>query len=182
MTKRSIYFVKGYVIVHTKGKNALRFIRLCLNQEYNIWNIVSVLDDEYIFCISLEDIWKVKPYVRKTHVKLWVEERRGVPFVFEKYKNRGVFVASFLLSVIVLFMALQRIWCIEISGASENQAKEMILYLEEQQIELGCNRNKINCNKIEQDFRLDFEEIVWSSVCIDGTTLRISIANKTIEH
>ena len=66
--------IKAYATVRLTGCNIRRFINLCTANHIKIWNLKYVSPKEYEACCSTEDIFLMKPHLKKTHTRLRSEE------------------------------------------------------------------------------------------------------------
>lgn len=69
--------IKAYATVRLTGCNIRRFINLCTANHIKIWNLKYVSPKEYEACCSTEDIFLMKPHLKKTHTRLLVVKRQG---------------------------------------------------------------------------------------------------------
>ena len=69
--------IKAYATVKLTGCNIRRFINLCTANHIKIWNLKYVSPKEYEACCSTEDIFLMKPHLKKTHTRLLVVKRQG---------------------------------------------------------------------------------------------------------
>jgi len=69
--------IKAYATVRLTGCNIRRFINLCTANHIKIWNLKYVSPKEYEACCSTEDIFLMKPHLKKTHTRLLVAKRQG---------------------------------------------------------------------------------------------------------
>ena len=77
--------LRGYVLLSIKSEKAQRFFHLCGFHGLVLWNIDCV-SDQYQAYLSVPDLRNLLPICRKTHTKLHILEKHGLPFFF--YKNR----------------------------------------------------------------------------------------------
>ena len=72
--------IKGYVRICLKDGSPERFLNLCSARGFKIWNIVCRDKGEYEAYMTVADVRRVKPLVRKSGVRLRITGRFGFPF------------------------------------------------------------------------------------------------------
>lgn len=167
-------YIHGYVIVKIYGYSPERFMNLCANRNIYIWNIKR-RHDCYIFSISRKGFIALRPIARKTHCKVKIVKRVGLPFKFNIFRKRKLFLIGVILSIAVLITLSLFVWKIEIVGNYKYTNEEFIKYLSENDIKLGILKNKIDCKELDDKILSDLENIQWASCEIKGTKLIIHI-------
>lgn len=167
-------FAKGFVRVRLSGYAPERFFNLCGNHDILIWNL-EYCEDAYEFCISVEAFRKLKPIVRKTKTKLTILKRYGFPFWIHRYRKRKLFFFGIVLFLGILCILSQFIWNIEINGNSYITDETILAYLKENHLTFGTKKREIDAEKLEEELRIQFDDIIWTSVKIDGTKMTIDL-------
>lgn len=176
---RGIYqFVLGILTISIRGKSIARFLNLCIRSGIVLWKVEYTDSQQLRMCIYLSDLYRLRPFLRKTHVRLQIEKRWGLPFILGKYHSRKVFAGVFLVMVLAVGMLSTKIWRIEIVGNSAIGEDTLLEYLKEQDITYGVSRADIDNDELELSLRQDFENIIWASVYEKGTKLVVSIQEK----
>lgn len=165
---------KGYLIIQIKGISPERFINLCSYRKIYIWNLTRV-NGKYQFNISIKDFKSLKPIIRKTGIVPRIIEKRGLPFFLKKNKKRKAFFLGVLACIILVYIMSLYIWNISFSGGSKYTPETLIKFLDDNNVSAGMKKSKINCQKIEEDIRLEYKDIGWVSAEIKGTRLIIKI-------
>lgn len=167
-------FAKGFVLVRLSGYAPERFFNLCSNHDILIWNLVYT-EDAYEFCISIDAFRELKPIVKKTKTKLVILKRYGFPFWMHRYRKRKLFFGGIVLFFVLLCILSQFIWNIEINGNSYITDETILAYLKEKQMSFGTQKRKIDASKLEEELRIAFDDIIWTSVKINGTKMTIDL-------
>ena len=93
--------IKAYATVRLTGCNIRRFINLCTANHIKIWNLKYVSPKEYEACCSTEDIFLMKPHLKKTHTRLLVAKRQGY-----------FAIKAFLYKIRIITAAITGVFCI----------------------------------------------------------------------
>lgn len=167
-------FLQGYVKIKLSGYAPERFLNLCSNHNILIWNLEYV-EDNYVFCISVQGLKRLKPILKKTRTKFVILERTGLPFVMRRYRKRKLFFAGIALCCGLLYTMSLFVWKIEINGNLHETDSNIIKFLEENQVYHGLLKSKINCEEIEEELRAGYGDIIWASAKLEGTMLIIDV-------
>lgn len=169
-----IKFCQGFVCVKLSGYAPERFFNLCSNHNILIWNL-EYKEDGYEFCISVKAFRELRPILKKTKTRLMIQKRCGFPFWIHRYRKRKIFFFGILLFAGLLFGLSQFIWNIEINGNSYITDETILAYLKENHLTFGTPKKNIDASQLEEDLRIAFDDIIWTSVKIDGTKMTIDL-------
>ena len=86
-------YLKGYVKIRITGYSPERFLNMCCFHGIRIWELKSV-GNAYEMYISLAGFRKLRPFARKTHMRIYVTQRNGFPFFVQSYRHRGALFAG----------------------------------------------------------------------------------------
>ncbi len=133
--------------------------------------------------VLVDDFRCLRPLFRKTKTKALIVSRCGLPFFLYRYRKRKLFAAGILFCIAFLFIMSGFIWEIEIDGNYTQTDDILQSYLSEQAITPGIRKKYIDCEKIEKMLRQTYDDIIWTSVKIDGTSLFIQVKeNQVVEQ
>lgn len=167
-------YIRGYLKVSLTGYAPERFLNLCSNHDILIWNLVPS-EQGYCFYISIAGFRRLRPILRKTKTKIKIEKRVGFPFYLFRYRKRKLFVVGIFLFAGMIFWLSGYIWKIEVQGNSYLSEEVLLTFLEKERCTFGCRKSRIDCEKLEEDLRSQYENVIWASVQIYGTKMTVSI-------
>lgn len=165
----------GYIKVCFFGKDVRRCLNLCVRQDIEIWDVQSPKDDTFVFYLYRSDLYRCKLFLKKTHTKVQVLERYGLPFFSFRYRKRKLFPIAFVVISILVIYYSQFIWKIEVIGNSYLSEDTIIAYLQEKGAGFGDKKNALDCAGLELDLRTDFGQVIWASAYIEGTKLVVEL-------
>lgn len=169
-----IQYMHGYVKVRVEGYSPERFLNLCRHHQIYIWGLTP-RQNAYEMYMTLKGFRKLKPIVRKTHTKVTLVGRRGLPFFAHRYRKRKLFFISFFLCLGLLFFYSSFIWDIHFEGNEKWTNQTLLEFLETKDISPYMPKKNVDCAQIVKDIRKQYNDIVWVSASIDGSRLRIQI-------
>ena len=167
-------FLQGYVRVRLIGYAPERFLNLCSKHNILIWNL-EFKDEAYELCISIKGFRELKPILRKTKTRIFILSRHGLPFYVHRYRKRKIFFLGIALCALGLYVMSLFIWNIEVEGNLHRTDSTIIQFLSENHVYHGSRKSSLDCSKLEELLRSQYDDVIWASVKIQGTRLLIDI-------
>lgn len=176
---RFFRYITGYLQIRVGGFAPERFMNLCSKRNIVLWDIRKD-KTEYFMCIRLHDFYLLKPVVHKTKTRVVVLKRIGLPFFIPLLRQRKIFVAGIVFSL--LFWGLQSffVWDIKVEGNYRITQDQVLTFLQEQGVKCGILKKSLDIEKMEKEIRREFPFITWTSARLDGTKLKISIKENEV--
>lgn len=172
--------IKGYVRICLKDGSPERFLNLCSARGFKIWNIVCRDKGEYEAYMTVADVRRVKPLVRKSGVRLRITGRFGFPFFIFRNRKRWYYAAGLETFFILLYCMTLFIWDIEFEGNYRYTEDNLRICLEKMDLHCGILKKKINCEEVETFIRTDLPEVTWVSASVTGTRLVVKIRENQV--
>lgn len=173
--KIALNYILGYVNIQVEGFYIERFINMCISKSILLWNMNRKKSSILNTNISISDLKKIRSVAKKTRCKIKINQKKGLPFIFNKYKKRKFFAVFLFLVIVILIISSNFIWNIEIRGASSIQKSEIMKILKENNLKIGVYKKKINIKNVIDDIRLKREDIAWVGIDFKGTNAVIEI-------
>lgn len=177
-------YVKGYVNIFVEGMFLERFINICRSKNITLWNIERKRATIMYVNISIEDFKRIKRIASKTKCKVKIVNKKGLPFIFYRYKKRKIFILCLFLVVVALLALSQFLWNIDINvkdddGTVEYNKEEIMHNLGEAGLKIGKLKSDININTIVNNIRLKRNDIAWIGINMQGTNAIVEIVFST---
>mgnify|MGYP000000356208 FL=1 len=182
MIERFLRFVNGSLLVCACGSNISRFLNLCARHEIMFWKIQPDSPTQVSFYIRLQDLYELRPYLRKTKTRIHIRKRIGFPFFWQKYRARKLGIFVLLCVMAGVWVLSTRIWRIEIKGNSSLGEDAILEYLSAHNVTYGMPAKEIDNDALELSLRQDLEPVIWASVYETGTRLVVQIQEKISSH
>lgn len=176
LLKLIINYILGYLTINVEGYFIERFINMCRNKHILLWNIKRK-NSSFIICkIGIKEFKKIRDIAKKTKCKITITSKKGIPFIFEKYKKRKIFLLMMCIIGGLLFVLSQFVWNIEvkITGDTLNE-DEIINSLNENGLYIGEKKSSIDVKEIINNVRLKREDISWIGIEIKGTNAIVEV-------
>lgn len=179
-----VKFFKGYVNIFVEGVFLERFINICRSKNIILWNIERKKSTIMYANISIEDFKNIRRIANKTKCRVKINNKKGLPFLFYKYKKRKVFLICLMLVILSLIIFSQFLWNVElIVKDSENienfNQDELIRNLEEAGLKTGVLKGNINVNNVINSVRLNRKDIAWMGINVKGTNAIVEVVFST---
>ena len=156
------------------GEETLRFVNLCRNNGIELRHLIRK-ENAIQMEIDAKSFKKLRPLVRKTHVKIHILDRQGPAFFFYRHKKRWWFLFGAAVCTGVIYVMSLFIWQIDIDGNSKYTDALILQALSQMNVKTGCRKSEIDLPKIEEELRIMYNEITWVSASIAGTKLQIEL-------
>lgn len=164
---------RGYVKLHLCSESPERFLNLCRNHGIVLWNLSS--EQGYFCCTSIDDFYRMHPLVRKSHIKVKIQQKRGFPFWMQRNRKKIPFFLGFVCFMILLQIASLFIWKISYEGNQKHTTDELSRFLQERGYVSGMRIKNAQCEELEKEIRRYYSDINWVSVMIEGTKMTVKV-------
>ena len=156
------------------GEETLRFVNLCRNNGIELRHLVR-RENAIQMEIDAENFKKLRPLVRKTHVKKHILNRHGPAFFFYRHKRRWWFLLGMTVFAGMIYILSLFVWQIDIDGNRKYTDALILQALAQMDVKTGCRKSEIDLPEIEEELRIMYNEITWVSASIAGTKLQIEL-------
>ena len=156
------------------GEETLRFVNLCRNNGIELRHLVR-RENAIQMEIDAENFKKLRPLVRKTHVKIHILNRHGPAFFFYRHKRRWWFLLGMMVFAGMIYILSLFVWQIDIDGNRKYTDALILQALAKMDVKTGCRKSEIDLPKIEEELRIMYNEITWVSASIAVTKLQIEL-------
>jgi len=174
-----IRYLKGYVMFTATGVFLERFLNMIVRKGVNVWD-VQKKETVLTACTDVRSYKSLRPYAKKTGVRLRVKQRYGTPFKVRRYHKRVGLLVGTLFFLIFLCAMGQFIWRIEVVGNVEVSSDEILSTVNELGLKTGAFKGKLNARDIERTALLRLQHLSWIAVNIDGSTATVEVRERVM--
>lgn len=165
---------KGYVRIRITGNSYDRFLNLCAYHNIRLWDLQPA-GEAYEADLLKNDFRKLRSIIRKSHTKIKIIERHGLPFFLYRNRKRKIWLAGITAAVFFMFWLSSHIWLITIEGNVSQTNDVLFEYLDTIGIRHGMLKKEVDCRQLASDIRNYFTDFTWVSVKLNGTRLDVSV-------
>ena len=173
--KKIINYIYGYLRIIVEGYYIERFINICRNQNYMMWNIKKANDINIELNIEIKQFRQICKIAQKTQCKIEIKAKRGLPFLLNKYKKRKLFILLLFLILFLIFFSSQFVWNIEITEESGLTIENIMEDIQNAGLRIGILKNKVDTKEIINKVRLQRNDIAWIGIELKGTNAIVKL-------
>ena len=170
-----IKYLMGYIRITVEGYYIERFINICNMNSILVWNVKKENSVKIYLNTGIKDFKKMVNVARKTKCKIKIKNKRGIPFLLQKYKKRKLFAILLIAMFSILFVTSNYIWNIDISIEDNQTLKNIEQDINEAGLVVGKNKSKINTKEIINTVRLKRNDVSWIGIELKGTNAIVKI-------
>ena len=168
-------YLLGYLNITIEGFFVERFINILASKKIFLWNVKKKNSSLLCANISIKDFKEIKDIARKTKCKVKINKKKGVPFVFNKYKKRKIFIILLLPIIIMIMISSMYVWNIDIVSSGDINEKELLEQLNEKGLAVGKIKRNVDTKNIITNIRLERSDISWMEINLKGTNAIVNI-------
>lgn len=168
-------YILGYLNIEIEGYFVEKFINTCIAKNIFLWNIRRT-KSTLVYCnIGINNFRKVRKIAKNSKCRVKIKNKKGLPFIFDKYKKRKIFfIFLFILTVSIISLS-NFVWNIDVSGNVNISKEEIVKSLEQEGLKVGKLKGKINTKEIISKMRLERNDLAWIGIELKGTNAIVKI-------
>ena len=168
-------YIIGYLVIEIEGYYIERFINICKSRNVTIWNLKRKEDIKLQFKARIQDFRELIKIAKKTRCKLKIKNKKGVPFLFHKYKKRKIFLIFLILFASLIILSSNFVWNVEIQVEDGANVENIEEDLKSFGLEVGKLKSSIDSKSIINEMRLKRSDIAWMGIELKGTNAIVKI-------
>ena len=175
---RLIHYLRGYVSLVLSGQFIERFINICMHRGLFLWDVKKTAQDSARAKMSLHAFKQLRPIAKKTHTRVKIVEKHGLPLRLAAYKKRTFFILGLLLAISFLYVSSLFIWSVDIVGLQHTDEAELRSVLAELGVHRGALKYGQDPKALQNRALLKLDGISWLWVDIRGCRATVHILEK----
>ena len=172
-------YIIGYIRISIEGYYIERFINICGNEKITIWNLKRNKNVKLELNTGIKDLKKVAKIAKQTKCKMKIIKKKGLPFLFNRYRKRKLFFVFLLVIIISLGISSNFVWNIQIVEEDKESIENLYQDVVESGLEIGKMKSKINTKDIINKVRLKRNDIAWMGIELKGTNAIVKVVKAT---
>ncbi len=168
-------YIRGYVIIIIEGYFLEKFINICTHRQLRLWNVKWQKNNKIRMTMSIEDFRMLRPIAKKTRCKVHIIERKGLPFILQRYKNRKAFIIGSSVCIAAFFLISSFVWDISVTGNNKVSTEVIMEKLSENGISVGTLKYRVDPEEIVGKMMLDLTDLARMSVVLRGTKVTVVV-------
>ena len=172
--------VVGYVNIVVEGFYIEKFINICRKSGIKLGNLKREKTTLIKVSVPVKDFKETAKIAKKSKCKIKIKQKKGIPFILNKYKKRKIFAIALIVMLAMLVILSKFIWNIEIIGNEKISKQEIMQIVNENGLQTGKLKKKIDAKQIVESIRMKRNDISWVGIKISGTNVKIEIVESDI--
>ena len=152
-----------------------RFIDIARKNGINLGNVKINSSGEAVFTVYRRTFLKLRPVIRRSHVKIHIVARHGMPHLLQNYRHRYGLAIGAAAILVMIYVSSLFIWDIKIDGCQSVSKEEVLDRLSESGLSAGRAKSGIVAREIENVFLKNYGKVSWISINIKGTTAYVEL-------
>ncbi|WP_458406818.1 sporulation protein YqfD [Anaerotignum sp.] len=173
------YSLRGYVRIRAKGFSAERFMNMAAFRGVYLWDI-AYEGAGMTMKADAGGLDILEACAEKTGCSMEILGWGGLPAFLRRFRRRQVWSAGLLLFAAGLYLLSSFIWTVEVEGNERLETEKLLSACEKMGLRPGAWKQNVDTEAITNNLLVQFSDISWVSVGIDGTDVTIKLA-ETIE-
>ena len=173
--KRIVNYIYGYLRIVVEGYYIERFMNICRNKGYMMWNIKKNNDIKIALNIEIKKFKDICRIAKKTGCHIHIKAKRGLPFLLNKYKKRKIFALCLFIIIAVIFFSSNFVWNIEIIEENGIEIENIMEDIHKAGLKIGELKSNINTKEIINQVRLNRDDIAWMGIELKGTNAIVKL-------
>ena len=173
------YSLRGYVRIRAKGFSAERFMNMAAFRGICLWDI-SYEGAAVTMKAAGGSLDILEACAEKTGCSIEILGWGGLPAFLGRFRRRQVWSAGLLLFAAGLYLLSSFIWTVQVEGNERLETEELLSACENMGVRPGAWKREVDTEAVTNGLLLQFSDISWVSVGINGTDVTIKLA-ETIE-
>jgi len=170
--------MRGYVIILVEGYFLEKFINICTRRQILLWDLKKQSNRRMTVNISIKGFKKLPEVARKTHCRVRIQSKCGLPFTVHKYKKRKAFILGAFSFVAAFYAMTSFIWDVDVYGNKKIDTQVLLDYLAGNGIRPGMLKYGINTDEIVSKLMIDMKELAWVEVSLKGTRIKVNVRER----
>lgn len=168
----------GALVILVKGAALERLLNLASMNGIYLWDIRRYHPDLMVANIGIGGFRALRPLLRRTHCRVKIKRKYGLPFVWRRLTRRPGFICGFLLCLSVLVFLTSFVWRIELVGLERIPAANIRRDLKRLGLYEGVFRGRLDKDQIQRDLELLTPEAVWIGIEIRGMAAVVRVVER----
>lgn len=164
-------WIRGTARVRVSGDTA-RFVSVLVRSGISPLEMIAQ-EDGIQLLIRARQFRRLHPIKLRTHTKVRLLEKRGLPFWVMHTLHRPGLPTGVLLGMILYVWLSGFYWCVEIAGDAPYSKTEIMAAAEESGIFIGAKKNGVDLPTAANHFIRILPEISWASFNSEGSTITL---------
>lgn len=173
-----LHSVFGEYVFETDIKSFPRIANALVQKRIRFWKVETV-ENTVRFRCSLFLSEEISALADETGERIEIITKRGLPFLFSRYRKRYGFILGAMLGLTLMFYSQLFVWRVSVEGNTKLSDRDIENALAECGISVGSYIPEIDVKHYANLLILKHEEISSAAISINGTHLTVNVLEAT---
>lgn len=175
---RPIHFFFGEYVFICGKSDFSRLANIASQRKLHFWSIRTE-GGSVAFCASVFSAEAISLLARESSVPLEIRAKRGMPFLFSKYRKRYGLILGLFLGMFLLLWSQLFVWKITVSGNTSVKTSEIERELAQCGVGVGSYIPSISTRADANRLLMQLRELSSCAISINGTHINVSVLERT---
>ena len=166
----------GCVTVEVRGFSVERFCNLAVNKGLCLLALSRGDDGAARFRVSVKGFRALRECARKTHCKIRIAGKSGLPFLLFRHRKRKILAVGAMLIVCALYALTSFVWVVDIEGAARLEEESLRAFLAAEGLSPGARKADVLPRTLERAVLAQFGDIAFAHIQLTGTRAVLRMA------
>ncbi|MDA8441283.1 MAG: sporulation protein YqfD [Peptococcaceae bacterium] len=168
----------GALTVTASGRELERFFNTAYKQGIVMWTVRRLNPAKISFMIRPAAFAALRPLVRGTGIRLQIERKTGLPFIWSRLSRRKGILIGVLLCGLIIYTLSSFIWFVGVSGNKKLSQQQILQVAESLGVKPGVWRKEVDTTQLARELKEKIPQTAWVGVTLNGTRVNIQIVEK----
>lgn len=173
-------WIRGYVIIVVTGSSVGAFLSKCMGRGIEFSDVGFISPSNITARVSIAHYRSLVEAQRTSGCRVQAFRRGGAPFLLQSALRRKTAFIGALAFVVAMLVLASFVWRIDVTGASEERAFEIMQILASRGIAPRAPRKAVDCDALRGALWAEVEGLAFVSVELRGVVLSVNVAEKDI--
>ena len=174
---KPIHLLFGECVFSINRRDFARFATALARYKISIWGNKAE-NDIVLFSCSIFNGDEVLSLSNDWNCKIELVKKRGMPFIFAKYRKRYGLIFGLAVGLFIMFISQLFVWRVTVSGNIDVSDYEIIQALKDCGVEVGSFIPDIDVRYKSNELLMSCRSISSAAISINGTHLHISVLER----
>lgn len=172
-------FVTGQLKIIVKGEQIGHFLDQVVQAGISMENLIWIKEDQLSITLNLRDFFPVYRLAKRYKLRVRINQRLGVPFLWKRVKKRKFFAVGAILFFFLLTILSSFVWKVDIEGNKQVPTEQILAILQREGIYPGQLKVKLpDSEQLQYKLQQNLPQASWVGVRLEGTRLVVTVAEK----
>lgn len=170
-------YLRGYVIIRVTGTGLEQWVNRVVRHGISVWCVSRPLPDTLVLRVRRGDFPRLRR-LRSPSVRYRILGRSGLPVAVVRLWRRRGFLLGAVVGLLFFYLATAFVWFVDVEAPDTMPVARIRAAAARAGLSPGRRRDQVALPLVERRLYLEFPEIAWVSVRLQGTRALIQVAER----